>query len=315
MDHGELERRDAPSGLIRGLATLRRARAQGVLQVSTPRVVARLSIVNGLPVAVHMPESRGDSLGDLLIREGALNRRAHERAFAAIPPRGPVGPWLARVGATDAPALAYVCRRQLRGRLESLLLAPAQRMRFLPGDSDVGVPALKEPAPLGALLLGTLRQLGSPLEADRWWRRQRGQSVVLTPTGEAMVEGAALWPAEQAMLTPLRAGASVDTLVSVSASSARALRTLYGLWQARGVTSSRGRAYRLLMRKRRELRSAVGGRRLLDLPRQAGPLEARRALRKLARSLHPDRFHDAPLHGASEEVFSALVRAADELGA
>jgi len=312
-----MERTDASGGLIRGLTTLRRARAHGMLEVASHVGAARISIVEGLPVAVRMPDSRGDSLGDLLIREGALNRQAHERAFAAIPPRGPVGVWLARVGATSAPALAYVCRRQLEGRLRRLLLTEGIELHFVPGSADVGVPALQEPAPLGALLLGALRQLGKRRSLEEIAPRLSALGLTLTETGEALLEGAALWPAEQAMLVPLRAGASAEVILAAGGHSTRAMRMLWVLMEVEAVTATRGRgrAYRLLMRKRGEVRSAVGGRRLLDLPQNAGPAEARRALRKLARSLHPDRFHDAPLRSASEEVFGALLRAAAELGA
>jgi len=287
-----------------------------VLEVDTRRGLARMSIEDGLPVALRLPVDQADSLGDLLIHEGALDRAAHERALSAIPPRGPVGPWLERVGATSGSALAYVCRRQLRQRMRRLLLDGVQGLRFHAGDSSVGLPALREQASLGVLLMGALREL-SGAESERALRARLGQrELSLTELGEALLEGAALWPDEQAMLVPLRAGADADTVWGVAGRSARALRTLAGLMRVEAVASRRrGVAYPMLMQKRRQVRAQVGSRRLLELSDQASPVEARRALRRFARSLHPDHFSDGPLRRASEEVFRAMVHAASELGA
>jgi hypothetical protein len=71
-------------------------------------------------------------------------------------------------------------------------------------------------------------------------------------------------------------------------------------------------SYPLLLRKRRELRNDVSAHALLDLPEGAGGRDARLALRKLVRDIHPDRFGDgAPLalRRASGEIVSALVDA------
>jgi hypothetical protein len=75
--------------------------------------------------------------------------------------------------------------------------------------------------------------------------------------------------------------------------------------------------YSLLLRKRRELRSRVSARRLLDLPEGAPPSQARLAFRKLVQKLHPDRFHAAQpgLTDLSNEVMCALVSAEAELSA
>jgi len=79
-----------------------------------------------------------------------------------------------------------------------------------------------------------------------------------------------------------------------------------------GAAPRAGGSYPLLLRKRREVRSQASARTLLDLPEGAGERDARRALRKLVRDLHPDRFGDsAPpaLRRASGEIVTALVAA------
>lgn len=67
-----------------------------------------------------------------------------------------------------------------------------------------------------------------------------------------------------------------------------------------------------MLRKRREVRARVSPRALLDLPEGAGRDDARRALRRLVRDLHPDRFGDDASDGlvrTSGEIVSALVAA------
>jgi hypothetical protein len=70
-------------------------------------------------------------------------------------------------------------------------------------------------------------------------------------------------------------------------------------------------SYALLLRKRRQLSRNDSASALLDLPELASAEHARRALRRLAKKLHPDRFQagDARLHAVSSEVMGALSRA------
>jgi len=76
-------------------------------------------------------------------------------------------------------------------------------------------------------------------------------------------------------------------------------------------------AYALLLRKHRQLSRNVSASALLDLPEAASAEHARRALRKLAQKLHPDRFlaGDARLYAVSTLVMGALARAEHTLRA
>lgn len=76
-------------------------------------------------------------------------------------------------------------------------------------------------------------------------------------------------------------------------------------------------AYALLLRKHRQLARNVSASALLDLPEAASAEHARRALRKLAQKLHPDRFMagDARLYAVSNLVMGALARAENTLRA
>ncbi|MEY4511835.1 MAG: hypothetical protein RLZZ450_3957 [Pseudomonadota bacterium] len=76
-------------------------------------------------------------------------------------------------------------------------------------------------------------------------------------------------------------------------------------------------AYALLLRKHRQLSRNASASALLDLPEAASGEHARRALRKLAQKLHPDRFQagDARLYAVSNVVMGALARAENTLRA
>jgi hypothetical protein len=76
-------------------------------------------------------------------------------------------------------------------------------------------------------------------------------------------------------------------------------------------------AYALLLRKHRQLSRNASASALLDLPEAASAEHARRALRRLAQKLHPDRFQagDARLYAVSNLVMGALARAENTLRA
>ena len=121
----------------------------------------------------------------------------------------------------------------------------------------------------------------------------------------------------------------VSTLLGVVGSSPRAHRSLLVLKWLGAIAPARRAdgVYGLLLRKHREIRRAASPEELLDLPRRTGvgdprcapPAgesdrgpEARRALRTLAKRLHPDRFDGdraEPLRRISDRVLIELVRA------
>ena len=144
-------------------------------------------------------------------------------------------------------------------------------------------------------------------------RSDLGDEVLrLTDAGEALVVGATLRPEETATVFWLRRGVCAEELLSLPGCGARGLRFAWMLKLLRAAAPKTGGSYPLLLRKRRELRRQASARSLLDLPENAEGGEARRALRKLVRDLHPDRFgQSAPeaLRQASGEIVSALVDA------
>jgi len=134
----------------------------------------------------------------------------------------------------------------------------------------------------------------------------------LTAVGEALLAGAELRPEEATVLFWLRRGVSARALADLPGCGLRSRRFLWMLGLLRAASPRAGGSYPLLLRKRREVRAEASAHALLDLPEGAGGRDARLALRKLVRDLHPDRFGDrAPLslRRASGEIVTALVDA------
>ena len=171
---------------------------------------------------------------------------------------------------------------------------------------------LQEPIPARTLALQTMRAAvnGSELSS---MRADLGDAVYhLTDSGEALSRLAVLRPEETAVLFWLRRGVRAEELAGLPGCGMTGYRFLWMLTLLGAAAPRRTGSYPLLLRKRRELRNDASAHALLDLPEGAGGRDARLALRKLVRDIHPDRFGDgAPLalRRASGEIVSALVDA------
>ncbi len=160
--------------------------------------------------------------------------------------------------------------------------------------------------------LGVMRAAMRRVDASDIRAESSGLVLRLTEAGEAMVAGSELAPEETSTLFWLRRGVAVGDIESLPGCGLRGYRFAWMLKLLRGAACKPAGSYPLLLRKRRELRGQASARRLLDLPEDAGQQEARPALRKLVRDLHPDRFGDSvppALRRASGEVVTALVDA------
>ena len=273
-------------------------------------------MTDGTPRAIALSSGDRETLGDLLARSGALDREAHARALERSSPCGPVGDWLVAHGAATRPAVEWALREQLERRVAGLFEWTGAELRFRPGLADVGVSHVAEPGTTSDLVLGAMRSTVSSVTLVEARRRLGDGVLVLSKLGEALVTGATLWPEEAAMLPLLRAGAPVVAILGAAGGGRRAIHALFALRLLAAATApgaDRG-SYGLLLRKQRQLRRARSEHApdLLDLPARARPEEARRALRRLAHLVHPDRYgEDEPLavRAASREIMTALVEA------
>jgi len=171
---------------------------------------------------------------------------------------------------------------------------------------------LRDPIPARTLALQTMRAAVKGVDASSV-RAELGDAVYrLTEAGDAFFSGAELRPEETAVLFWLRRGVPAEEVSTLPGCGLAGCRFLWMLKLLRAAAPKSGGSYPLLLRKRQELRRQASAHALLDLPEGAGGRDARLALRKLVRDLHPDRFGDGTppaLRRASGEIVTALVDA------
>lgn len=298
------------AALARGLLVLARSRSSGVLTVRSEDTTARIGVRDGRVVALTVEPDDGDILGRALRDMDAWDDEAARSAEAPTADE-PFGLWAARVGAADPAAVSQALRKQMLRRMGRLFEVEVPELSLEAGSAELGVTALAEPPTTADLLLSALRSRMASVDLFTVRHKLGSGMLVLSALGRELVDEAALWPDEQAVVEALRSGASVDDLVRVADGSPRAQRTLYGmrLLGACAPPTSRRGGYSLLLRKKRELLRRARAQDLLELPPTASSHDATRALRKLARQLHPDRFGGDPsaaIRAASHDVMSAL---------
>lgn len=172
---------------------------------------------------------------------------------------------------------------------------------------------LEEPLPARSVALDALRAAVQSAELPSIEGDLGGGVYELTPTGEMLLVDACLRPEEAAILPWIRCGVRAADVQALPGCGPTAYRFLWLLKLLRAAApKAGGSSYPLLLRKRREIRRHASPHTLLDLPEDADGREARLALRRLVRDLHPDRYGDgAPveLRRASGEIVTALLAA------
>jgi hypothetical protein len=168
--------------------------------------------------------------------------------------------------------------------------------------------------PVGARILALELMRAAVMDTDAaTLAAELGNAVYhLTEAGEALIRDAELLPEETAVSRWLRRGVPAQEIPLLPGCGLPGHRFVWALKLLRAAAPRAGGSYPLLLRKRRELRKRASAHVLLDLPEGAGGRDARVALRKLVRDLHPDRFGEgtpAALRQASGEIVTALVDA------
>lgn len=285
----------AVSHLCRTLVRLERARATGTLSIipctSTGEEVigraATLRFEDGVPVFLATDDEH--RLGRFVTTPGGTEGDL------------PCGATWLRDAQITRGELAHALRRQLRTRLSVILGWQRVALRFDRHATEG--PRLPEPIPARDLVAHALRRSLASVEpeTEAWLRQETWRLRV-------PLDDVALAPHERAMCVPLRQGALGEVVLAVGGNSVRALQVLHA-WQRGGLIESARRGdHRELLRKRHQLRQRANPQALLDLGPGASRDDARRALRRLVRKVHPDRF-DPQLARASEDVVRALVQA------
>jgi hypothetical protein len=257
-----------------------------VLVRSSSRL-AEVEIAKGRIVRVSGVES--EPLGDTLLRKGTLDCVRHGEALAEEPPEGPVGEWLVHVGAAAREAVDGALREQLHARMVDVFSWAQPHVTLVAhrAHSDAELSC--------DLVLAVWEGLCALARSHGACATSPSRAPGITRRGLRI-------------LSLLRArGVPVDAPNALSA-NARMLLVLLG---AVGGREFDAETYSLLLRKQREIRRRASAAELLDVPECASPDEARRAFKRLASRLHPDRFQsDAPeLFALSSDVLRALASA------
>ncbi len=314
---------DGAVSLGRALLSLLRAEQTGVMDVRTELGACRLVVVDGVPRGATSLPSADRTLGDALVSAGELDRLEHARALAEAERDAfglPIGAWLVASGLASERAVASALRRQLRERIVCVLGCERIDYRFEARPIATAVALVQEAPSFADLVLEALRaRVGAWSQAQVLAAIPDGE-LRLNARGRAWMRAAALWPEETVALVLLEHGSTLSRVMQASRGSARAsvLLAILALFSAVAGAEPRERGFSLLARKQMQLRRRAAAHALLDLPEGAPPAEGRRALRRLARSLHPDALgpHAGPaLRAASSEVMGALIAAERELRA
>ena len=221
------------------------------------------------------------------------------------------------IGATIDRRVAFT-HRQLLERLLGVCDWDSLLLRLVQSATAPDACGLIAPAQARFLALQAMRAVVRRVDAASVRAQLGNEAYHLTPVGEALVRGAHLRAEESSVLFWLRKGVLAGELAARPGCGLGGYRFLWTLKLLGAASPKAAGSYPLLLRKRRELRGRASAHTLLDLPEGAGGRDARVALRKLVRDVHPDRFADgAPpaLRRASGEITTALVNAEAQIAA
>jgi hypothetical protein len=280
-----------------------------------------------------------EPLGDLLRSFGELDRACVHGLPSAR--RARIGARLIAAGAASGIAVQRALSTQLMTQLAALLAQPPSRVQLVPRSSTSREQpsfSVEAASAVWAALLARAADLPQPLLSDLACDRQlaltRAGAVRLAALARAHENGelarafaalrrSALLAGEDELASE-RLLAAEDELASerlLAAEPPLRLQPLRACLRALGAAVDRERSAgrvdgcALLLSKRVALSRNVSASALLGLPEAASAAHARRALRRLARKLHPDRFghENEQLERLAGDTLSALTRAEQAL--
>ena len=222
------------SGEIRGhhelfalLNKIYSARLTGKLQLVLGRVEKQL-FFNGGQLIFATSSDRQDSLGEMMLRAGALTQSQFEEAFELVRTGQRFGSAVAEMGVYSVEEVAGWVQRQLTQITSSVLDYPSCRYYFFSSLEKNIVPEIGMPVPLGKLLLEAVHRANDlPLdhlaEDGELW-------VELTPDPLRRYQAVELGESERCLLGAISRVAAVKELLYQSGlPKARAARALYTL--------------------------------------------------------------------------------------
>jgi len=224
LDSGEIESHHALFALLNRIYS---ARLTGKLQLVFGRVEKQLFFSSGQLVFATSCD-RQDSLGEMMLRAGALNQRDFEEASSLVETGQRFGSAIVEIGVCSADVVVGWVQRQLAQITASVLDYPACRYYFFSSLEKNVVPEIGIAVPLGKLLLEAVRRANDlPLEhlgedADLW--------VDLSPDPLLRYQAVDLDESEQLLLAAISKAVSAKDLLSQGGlSKPKAARALYAL--------------------------------------------------------------------------------------
>ena len=209
----------------------------------------------------------------------------------------------------------YVRRRQVYGRLAVVLAWPRPELH-MDQTSRVGF-VMSDPPGISDALLRASRALVARESVEFARRQLTHRPLRLTRLGVSLASAGVLWPHEAALTSLLRRSEGLDAedALSIVGETPRTIRSLFALFSlgAVGPVSFHDSRFGMLVRKQRAIQRRAPAWELLGVPKGSSRQDVRRAVRRLAASIHPDRFMTATPHEVSvvsEEVFRKVLEAA-----
>ncbi len=311
LDSGEIESHHALFALLHRIYS---ARLTGKLQLVFGRVEKQLFFSSGQLVFATSCD-RQDSLGEMMLRAGALNQREFEEASALVETGQRFGSAIVEIGVCSVEVVVGWVQRQLAQITASVLDYPACRYYFFSSLENNVVPEIGIAVPLGKLLLEAVRRANDlPLEhlaedADLW--------VDLSPDPLLRYQAVDLDESEQLLLAAISKATSTKDLLSQGGlSKPKAARALYALLvlgvivcvapspaakqeQAIPIPQQESpgppsEEQEILKQFEAEIRSflELAGKathyELLGVNAQSSPVQIKQSFHRLARRFHPD---------------------------
>ena len=313
LDSGEVESHHALFALLHRVYS---ARTTGKLQLVFGRVERQL-FFDGGQLVFATSSDRQDSLGEMMLRAGALTQSEFEEASALVQTGQRFGSAIAEMGVCSVEEVVGWVQRQLTQVTSSVLDYPACRYYFFSSLEKNVVPEIGIPVPLGKLLLEAVRRANDlPLDhltedAELWVQLSRDpllryQAVELDESEECLIAAITQTVSAKELLS--RSGVPKD----------KAARALYALMVLGTVVASAPQKARTEQEPavpipppesqaspseqsqsakqfeeevRRLLEMAEKGTfyELLGVAATSSPGEVKQSFHRMARKFHPDR--------------------------
>jgi tetratricopeptide (TPR) repeat protein len=224
LDSGEIKTHHELFALLNKIYS---ARLTGQLQLVLGRVERHL-FFDGGQLVFATSSDRQDSLGEMMLREGALTQSQFEEAAELVKTGQRFGSAIAEMGICTVEQVVLWVQRQLTQITSSVLDYPSGRYYFFSSLEKDVVPEIGIPVPLGRLLLEAVRR-AKDLPLD-YLASDAGLCIDLSPDPLLRYQAVELDDTERRLLLSIsRPVSAKDFLANSAVPKDSAARALYAL--------------------------------------------------------------------------------------